>query len=358
MQTNPISLISSLWRSCHKVIPFLRFVAAISLLVPYMAGAQEAPAGTEDTSTENVSQAAPVTASEDLETTLDTSQRKVSTLLEEILTRADALFSGNRSYDASTGSYVALGGSYTLRKTEDGANELDLLTRAKINLPYTQKHLKLLIDRDLENVTKSESQRDAQVAAGQVTADDSPYLAVRGIARETLKVALAFDVGARLRLSPDPFVRLRARRLFSFGAWEIPLSETLLYRYEEKFSAATELSFLRSIGEKIAVGIILNATYTDLTGGFDLGVTVGGGYRINDRSLVATELGAYGQTEPDFRDTVYSATLRYRRKILKDWLVIELRPQLVFFPEQEFHAAPSFTVRLEMYFGSNYFGNL
>ena len=351
MQTYVILLISSLWRSSHRFMPLLPLVVAFALLVPHYAGAEEASAGAEEASVVN-SNADPE------ESTVDTSHKQMSNFLESILTRADSLFSGNRSYDAPTGSYVALGGAYTLRKNVDGGNELDPLTRAKINLPKTKNRFQLLLDREIENLTKSESQRDAQVAAGQIAADDNPYLALRGVARETLNVALTADVGARLRLDPDPFVRVRARRVFSLGAWELPLSETLLYRYDEKFSAVTELACLRSVGDNIAIGIILNATYRDFTGGFDLGTSAAVGWRINDRSLIATEIGAYGQTEPEVQDTAYSFSLRYRRKIYKEWLVLELRPQLILLPQEDFREVPYFTVQLEMYFGSNYFDNL
>jgi len=344
MQTYVILLISSLWRSSHRFMPLLPLVVAFALLVPHYAGAEEASVVNSNADPE--------------ESTVDTSHKQMSNFLESILTRADSLFSGNRSYDAPTGSYVALGGAYTLRKNVDGGNELDPLTRAKINLPKTKNRFQLLLDREIENLTKSESQRDAQVAAGQIAADDNPYLALRGVARETLNVALTADVGARLRLDPDPFVRLRARRVFSLGAWELPLSETLLYRYDEKFSAATELACLRSVGDNIAIGIILNATYRDFTGGFDLGTSAAVGWRINDRSLLATEIGAYGQTEPEVQDTAYSFSLRYRRKIYKEWLVLELRPQLILLPLEDFREVPYFTVQLEVYFGSNYFDNL
>jgi hypothetical protein len=338
----------------------LSFVAAFALLAPHTASAEEGSAGTEEASAgaEEATEETPDTESEGIESTLDTSQERMSSFLEEILTRADSLLSGNRCYDAPTGSYLGLGSILTLRKAQDGGVELGALTRAKIDLPYTRERFKLLIDRDLENVTKSESQRDAQVAAGQIPVDDNPYMALRGIARETLKVTYAADAGARLRPVPDPFVRLRLSRLFSLGAWKIPLAETLLYRFDEKFSAASELAFLRSARENIAIGIVFNATYRDLTGGFDLGATVGVGWRINERSLLATEIGAYGQTEPDLRDTAYTVSLRYRRRIYKDWLLLELRPQVIFLPEQDFHAAPAFTVQFEMYFGSNYFQNL
>jgi hypothetical protein len=274
-----------------------------------------------------------------------------------ILSRADSLLSGNRSYDAPTGSYVMFGGKFTFQKTEDGGNELDPITRFKINLPKSRARLKLLVDREIDSLTKTESQRDAQVTAGQIQPDDNPYVALRGVARETLNINLAADVGMRLRASPDPFGRVRARRVFSVGSWEVPLSETLMYRHIEKGSAVTELGFLRSIGPGRAFGSLLNVTWRDEIGGFDLGVTAGLAWRIDERSLVACEAGVYGQSEPSIRDTAYSLAVTYRRKIYRDWLILHLRPQGVYLPEES-RVAPIFVLQLETYIGHNYLDKL
>jgi len=286
--------------------------------------------------------------------TLERSRESVSSLVEMLLRRADALFSGSRSYDAPTGSYVMLGGKFTFRRSEDGDNEQTPITRAKIHLPKTEERLQLLIERDIEGTTTSDSQREAQVESGQATADNNPYLALRALTAKTLKLQLSADAGVRMRSPPDPFARLRATRTFTAGAWQIPIAETLLARQSEPFSATSEIAFLRGLTQDTALGFTTNATWRESLRGFDLSQTANLAWLISDRHLAALELAAYGTTQPTLQDTAYSVALRYRRKVLTDWLLLEVRPEIVYPRNQDFRALPSVVLQLEVYFGANY----
>jgi hypothetical protein len=67
------------------------------------------------------------------------------------------------------------------------------------------------------------------------------------------------------------------------------------------------------------------------------------------------ELGVYGQNRPNTHVTAYSAAFRYRRKIYRDWMVMEVRPQLVYTRDNGFHPIPSITLQIEAFFGDRYF---
>ena len=286
---------------------------------------------------------------------LDQPHGKMTKLIEDAISRTDALFAGDRGYDAPTGSYVALGARTILRREQDDGNDLQAITRVRLNLPRTQERLKLLIERDVENLTKPAGQRETEVAAGVAERDDNPYVALRGVAAERLNIGLTADVGVRLRSAePDPFVRLRAQRVFTSHGWTIPLSETLLWRRSEELSAATELGFLYPLSQRVALSLISNATWRRPLQGFELGQTATVFWRASERSVAGTELVVIGQTEPRSEVTAYSAALRYRRLIYRDWLVLELRPQLTYPRDKDFRAVPSFTLQVEAWFGSNY----
>jgi hypothetical protein len=286
---------------------------------------------------------------------LDQPHGKMTKLIEDLMSRTDALFAGDRGYDAPTGSYVALGTRAILRREEDDGNDLQAVTRVRLNLPRTQERLKLLVERDVENLTKPAAQRETEVAAGVAERDDNPYVALRAVAAERLNVGLTADVGVRVRsVEPDPFVRLRAERVFAWSGWTIPLSETLLWRRSEELSAATELVFLYPLSQRVALSLISNATWRRPLQGFELGQTAAVFWRASERSVAGTELVVIGHTEPQSELTAYSAALRYRRLIYRDWLVLELRPQLTYPRDKDFRAVPSFTLQLEAWFGSNY----
>lgn len=289
---------------------------------------------------------------------LEHQHEAVSKLVEALLRRADSLFSGDYSVDAPTGSYVQLIARTTQRRPADASSDYDLLPRAKITLPKTNDRLQVFLEQDLPNAGRSETQRDAQTVAGQQPRDLTQYLGLRGIGIERLRTQLTADVGVRMRIPPDPFARVRAQRIFALEDWKIPLSETLLYRTSDQGSSTTELGFLRPLGKDFALSLNTTATWREVTRYFELGETAMLTQRIDPRSLIHYELGVYGQTEPNTRTTVYSAALRYRRRLYSDWLLMEVRPELLYPRDRAFHPLPSITFQLEMYFGEHYLAQL
>jgi hypothetical protein len=300
----------------------------------------------------------PIQEEDQLSRVVDAPHAAMSNVLESALRRVDGLFSGNRNYDARTGSYVDIGLRGIMYRSGDETNALSLISRVKINLPMTNDKLQVVLARDIANVIVSESQRDAEVAAGQIPADNNPYLGLRALMVDTLSLHLSATAGLRVRNGPDPFARLRVERIFSAGDWRIPLSETLLWRRSEETSATTQVGFLRPAGKDSFVSFYSTATWRQVTGSFDLGQFLTYTHKIDLRSLYSGEIGVLGQTDPYTRATAYSIALRYRRQIHRDWLLFEVRPQLVYPRDHDFRPIPSLTLQLEMYLGQGYFNSL
>jgi hypothetical protein len=282
---------------------------------------------------------------------LDRQHARISGTLEAMLQRADTLLSGERLYDLPTGSYVRIGGRAILHRPEDRDQDASGILSAKIRLPRTQDRLQVVLQQDIENVLLSRSQQEAQEEVGGPPQDDSQYLGLRGVFVEKLKLQMHADLGVKLRMPPDPYARFRVQRLWPLGAWNLLLSETLLWRQSEQASAASELGLLRPIGARSALSATSNATWRQRTSGFDWSQTVHLAHAINDRSIGALEAGVLGNTEPTAGVTAYYVSLRYRRRLYSDWLVLELRPQLTYPRDDDFQPVPSLTLTLEAYFG-------
>ena len=157
----------------------------------------------------------------------------------------------------------------------------------------------------------------------------------------------------------DPFrsflgdIYHRDEEITSRGNWVPAVSETLLWRRTEKFSAATEFALLRSYGSRSALALVSNATWRQTKDAFDLSQIVNFTHRINARSLAAAEAGVIGDTIENSWVNAYYVSMRYRRKIYNDWLLFEVRPQLTYPRDRDFQPVPSLTLQLEAYFGKN-----
>lgn len=283
----------------------------------------------------------------------------VSRRVEEYARKLDEFFGDpNRDYD-STGSTLKLRGRATF--FEGGVTESRGDVRANVSLPNTENRLKLVIERGLEAATETAAERDIkdvtgsdQVAAPGAQQDDSYYLGLKLKAEEVFGVTLSAEAGAKFGRPVDPYVRLRAFRDFVFSQWAIRLSETPLWKRSEGSSAASEIGVQRPLTEAWQLRFISKATWRSTTEYFDL-AQIGSVYYTPDARIAYNfELGAFAPSDRSLNQDVYSVTLRVRRRIYRDWLYLELIPQILYQEVNGFGADRSFTLQLEALFGDRY----
>ena len=261
---------------------------------------------------------------------LDWPHDRLSALVESVARGADGLLSGNRVSDAPTGSYVSLGSGSTLLRSGDGEDTTRTITRVKLALPRTEERLQLLVDRGLSSLTRSDAQRDAEIALGQAPLDDSPFAALRLLAVDRLKLRIGTDVGARLRIPFDPFARLRADRSATLGPWTLLFSETLLTTRLTRFQSTTPFALQRPLSPSLALTLLSDATWRETSRRFDLSQTAMLMWQARDATLVGFAAGVIGVTRPDTVVTAWTLSMSLRHRLHRDWLLLEARPQLLF----------------------------
>jgi len=290
---------------------------------------------------------------------LDVPHEFLSRRLEEYSRKLDSFLGDpNRAYD-STGSTLQIRDHVTYLK--DGQREGKLEVHANISLPNTQNRLKLIFQRGLEAATETAAERDirnstgsAQVAAPGAPQDTSYYLGLKTLAAQLFGVALSAEAGARMTRSIDPYVRVRAVREFDFSQWRIRASETPLWKRSEGSSAASELDVIRPLDAQWQLGFTSKATWRSTTDYFDLAQIAALYYTPDKRTATTFELGAFAPSDPHLDLTVYSVTVRVRRQIYRDWLYLEVTPQILYQEANGYSATRSLMLQLEMLFGDRY----
>jgi hypothetical protein len=290
---------------------------------------------------------------------LDRPHEFLSRRVEEYARRLDNFFGDpNRLYD-STGSSLQL--RYHRTFFEGGVREGRLDVNANISLPKTEDRLKLIVQRGLEAATQTAAERDIRNATGsnQVASSGAPqdnnfYLGLKALAAEKFRVSLSAEAGVRLGRPPDPYVRLRAFRDFNFSQWQIRASETPLWKNSEGSSAASELDFSRPLDERRQLRFTSKATWRSATSYFDLVQIAALHYAPNPRTAATFELGAFAPSDRNVKLAVYSVTLRLRRQIYRDWLYLEVTPQILYQEATGYSPARSLMLQLETLFGDRY----
>jgi hypothetical protein len=290
---------------------------------------------------------------------LDLPHDFLSRRVEEYSRKLDNFFSDpNRAYD-STGSTLQIRGHVTF--FEGGVTEGKSEVRANISLPNTEDRLKLIVQRGLEAATQTAAERDIKNATGsnQVTApgapqDDNYYLGLKALAAEVFGVTLSAEAGAKFGRPIDPYARLRAFRDFNFLQWQIRASETPLWKNSQGYSSASELNFTRPLDEQWQLRLTSKATWRSTTSYFDL-AQIGALYYAPDKRTAYTfELGAFAPSDRSLNLAVYSVTLRARRQIYRDWLYLDLTPQILYQEASGYRPANSLMLQLEALFGDRY----
>lgn len=295
------------------------------------------------------------------EVLLDQPHDYLSRRMEEYSRRLDNFFSDpNRAYD-STGSTLQIRSHVTFYKggfTE--SKEADV--RASISLPNTENRLKLIVQRGLEAGTETAAERDiknttgsnAVAAPGAPPQDNSYYLGLKALAQEALGATFSVEGGVKFGRPPDPYARLRIFRDFLLSQWVIRVSETPLWKRSEASSAASEVGAFRPLSEEWQLRLTSKATWRSTTSYFDL-AQIASLYLTPDKRTVYTfELGAFGTSDRSQRQSVYSATVRARRQIYRDWLYVEVTPQILYPESNGFRPTPSLLLQLETLFGDRY----
>lgn len=290
---------------------------------------------------------------------LDQPHDFLSRRVEEYARKLDDFFSDpNRAYD-STGSTLQIRGH--VKFFEGGLTEGKSDVRANISLPNTEDRLKLVVQRGLEAATQTAAERDIKnatgsnkVAAPGAAQDNNYYLGLKALAAETFGATLSTEAGAKFGRPVDPYVRLRIFRDFVFSQWAIRVSETPLWKRSEGSSAASEIGLLRPLTEEWQLRLTSKATWRATTHYFDL-AQIGSLYFTPDKRTAYTfELGAFGPSDRSQKLSVYSVTVRARRQIYRDWLYLEITPQILYQEVNGFRPANSFMLQLELLFGDRY----
>jgi hypothetical protein len=264
----------------------------------------------------------------------------------------------NRAYD-STGSTLQIRSHLTF--FEGGVREAKSEVYANISLPNTEERLRLVVQRGVEAATQTAAERDiknttgsAQVAAPGAPQDNNYYLGLKALATKAFGAAFSAEAGAKFGRPIDPYVRLRAFRDFNFSLWQIRASETPLWKRQDGSSAASEVNFTRPLDEIWQLRFTSKATWRSATRYFDLAQIGALYYAPDPRTATNFELGAFAPSDRSLKLAVYSVTVRVRRQIYRDWLYLEMTPQILYQEANGFSATRSFMLNLEMLFGERY----
>jgi len=167
------------------------------------------------------------------------------------------------------------------------------------------------------------------------------------------------DAGLRIRSPIDPFVKAGYR--FRRGTPErvlVTLRETIFWQNSEKFGLTSRLDLERIVDENWRGRWTVSGTFSEQTEGVSgyTSLTVFRG--LPKRRAIGAQLFTEGEFDAAVPVGEYGARVAYRQSILRDWLVLEIRPSVTWpkgDPGAPRAASWGLGVGFEMFFGEDEF---
>lgn len=264
----------------------------------------------------------------------------------------DSYFGSSDVYDEVSGSYVEMDLAQQLAEAGDNETEADF--QIKVELPRTEQRLDFL----LESVREELDPRDDDPARERRDGDSDPstgiFAGLRRVFVDTTGLQLSGDAGIKFHTPLEPFARVRLRRLWPLGDWQLRFKETLFWFDSEGAGQKTEFDLDRWLSERFAFRASSRYQWMDETDELILGHGVSLFQILDSRNSLAYEAGIRASNRPLLRSELYRVGLRFRRRVHEDWLFLSLVPDVIWRRERDFRPEPGLLIELEMLFGERY----
>ena len=280
---------------------------------------------------------------------LDPQYEYVSDYLRRFTTSVDHFFADTEKPEAVTGSYLQL--TFDTLWNEAGDINFDPNIRFRLHLPQMQRKLKLIIESDPDEKRNTQELETNQVQSTPNTQQSSGvYTGLEGKVGGGETWDIKPSLGVRIRAPLDYYVRLRATREHYFENWKLYFNETLYWFDSTGYGADTTVEWDRLLSEKVLFRSSSFLRYTQERELFDMSQSFNLIHQINDKRKVIYKIAAFADSKPSLYATSYLININYRQNVHKDYMFVELQPQIYFQKINNFDSEFSLLLRLELFY--------
>ncbi len=271
-------------------------------------------------------------------TMLDCVHYPVSKGVIDIAKRLDSFFRDERVEEEVKQSRVKLRTSIEFSEYESTGFKHSL--NVKLTLPQLRNKWQLFIDNlpdELERNTINLD--DTETAAGLQyrLSEKLEWLTLNG--------------GIKVKSRPVPFLKLRSKKSFDFDPWAIHGTQFLFWFEDDGFGETSRLDLERRLNHILFFRAVSQATWPEISHGIEWEQIFSLFHRLHQRQALGLTLFAQGPTEPSTVVEEYSATVRYRFSVYRDWLFFEIAPEINFSRENNYKLNPTIHFAVETIFG-------
>jgi hypothetical protein len=213
--------------------------------------------------------------------------------------------------------------------------------------------LHLLLETNPEQNITGEPTPGQPVLSNQVATPGSYAAALRYEKDKEEEKPWHFSADAGLKfqgIHTNPFARTRGSYSVPLDQWRLKAAESVYWFNDIGAGETTQLDLEHFLSEPVLFRASSNATWLNNKQNFDLRQDLSIYHTVNDRSALLYQASAIAISNPQYQVTEYVVLLLYRYRLHRNWVFLELSPQLHFPKINNYQTSSALNMRLEVLF--------
>lgn len=273
----------------------------------------------------------------------------ISSGVAGMATGIDRFFAGDSALQKRNKSYARIRAGMILEEGNGLSDVSDL--KFRLSLPATQKKLRLVIENDSDDDDSLEENNRPSTVSETSDDDDRFSAALQLISSEADLWDTKAEAGLRASAPIDAFVRHTARRRWEIsGPWSMNFRQRLAYFKESGYRANEELNFERPISDDWFYRMKTELEWREKVDSMRAAQIFSFYNRIDDKRGIEYQAGtiAYSRHHTVIDNSYLS--VNYRQLLYRNWLYLDVIPEIVFPRVDDYDPTSSLTFRLEILF--------
>lgn len=259
----------------------------------------------------------------------------------------DNFFSDPRTDEEPAGTFLRLRGSMI---SEEGEKlSFKGKAKARLRLPNLKRRFHLILsseDEDLRDETLKDARSNRELAEREETS-----LALLYTQKRSSTFSLTHQVGLDLEDGLNPRVRSRVRYSIPIARESIlTLAQAAYWEDDEGFGEESRIDYDFPLSNKKLLRATGRGLFSESSNGYEWLSMLQWLQSFSHKKALAVGSFVAGETRPQNHVTEYDAFIKYRQKIIKKWLFVELKPEAKWSRENDFKVAGIFTLTFEVQF--------
>lgn len=263
----------------------------------------------------------------------------------------DNYFGSTDALTVKNDSYLRI--KYETKLFEGRASKHDYGAHFRLDLPTTEKRLRLVIENEPEEYRGTLANQELNLN-NQDQGMSGLLIGIKGLSNRDKRKHWNIQLGAgvKLRLPPDPYARATSQRLWVLGdgPWKLHSDNRLSWFNQNGYSVRTRWDLGRPLDDRHYLRLISNIQWREVEDTLEYSQTLELNRRLSRRSVMRYSAILLGESSsnPAIEDTYLEA--RYRRDIHRGFTFIDVAPSLHFPREEGRKAHWAINLSFEMYF--------